>query len=99
MTKTKIALVATMLTLAMAPGLAWAEDAASASFQIRVAANDTAVTPTPNAAPAIDPDRPKPIKKKLHRSWKKSHSAHKPVTPAKPAPKKAAAAAESDAAH
>ena len=78
MSKNKIATAVLGLFLLSMTTAVRAEDAASASYQIRLAAyevqqqiatSDVIVQPT-------DPDLPRPIKLKLRRQWKKTARSH-----------------------
>ncbi|HEY1720030.1 MAG TPA: hypothetical protein VGG27_02205 [Magnetospirillaceae bacterium] len=90
-TKTKIAaalVVTTLLCIAsVAPSIAHAEDAASASYQIRLAAYDVQelVATSDTLVKPDNPDQARPIKLKLrHRIVKTAH--HIAKTPSDPTP-------------
>jgi hypothetical protein len=78
MSKNKIKLAVVAVALTTIAGLATtsmarAEDAASASYQMRLAALEMQVgAMTEAAVQTADPDQPQPIKMKLHRHYKKT---------------------------
>ncbi len=71
--KKKLASAVMAVALLSASSAVYAEDAASAAYQMRMAANDAPVGVTSDMVKAADPDQPRPIKMKLHRHWKKTN--------------------------